>query len=87
MKKDIDIKVIEAEAEEVYQTLFKKMCLLLEENDAMVVASTMLAQSLRLYRTIMPDNEFEKFSHFMLEQDYMNIQPFEHHHKYTKTLH
>lgn len=83
MKKEI--KTINDEnTEEVYQKIFVKMTSLLEENDAMVVASTMLAQSLRLYKTIMPENEFEKLLEFMSSSDHKNIQPFDAH---SRTLH
>ena len=83
MKKEI--KTINDEnTEEVYQKIFVKMTSLLEDNDAMVVASTMLAQSLRLYKTIMPEDEFEKLLEFMSSSDYTNIQPFDAH---SRTLH
>ena len=83
MKKEI--KTINDEnTEEVYQKIFVKMTSLLEDNDAMVVASTMLAQSLRLYKTIMPEAEFEKLLEFMSSSDYKNIQPFDAH---SRTLH
>ena len=83
MKKEI--KTINDEnTEEVYQKIFVKMTSLLEDNDAMVVASTMLAQSLRLYKTIRPEAEFEKLLEFMSSSDYENIQPFDAH---SRTLH
>lgn len=82
MKKDI--KVIDEHTDEVYQKIFVKMTALLEDNDAMVVASTMLAQSLRLYKTIMQEEEFEKLMDYMSSQDHKNIQPFD---AFSRTLH
>ena len=84
MKKDIE--AIDQVTNEVYQKMFKKMTALLQENDAFVVASTMLAQSLRLYKTIMPDEECLKLMNHLASQDYQDIQPFEEH-NYSNTLH
>ena len=48
----------------------------LEKTDAQIVASTMLAIAMRLYKTILKPNDFEKFVSVVSEES-GEIEPFE----------
>ena len=60
----------------VYDELFDKTAdLILRFNNAQIVASTLMAQSIRIYRTILTDQEFEEVIN-MIMVDAKNIKPF-----------
>ena len=61
-KEDI-IKISRAEMdrrlEECYDALYERALALCVEHDSQIVASTMLAQALRLYKTVLDEDEFK----------------------------
>ena len=73
----------ELELEIIYGELFDKMVeLVLRTNEPQMVASTMMAQALRLYKTIFKyPGEFREVVDTVLKQS-ENIEPYNH-----KTLH
>lgn len=73
----------ELEIEYIYTELFDKMVeLVLRYNEPQVVASTMMAQAMRLYKTVFKhDGEFKEAMDFIMKQS-KNIKPFNH-----QTLH
>jgi hypothetical protein len=75
-KKDLELEFI-------YNELFDKMVeLVLRYNEPQMVASTMMAQSLRLYKTVFKyPGEFKEVIETVLKQS-EDIEPFNH-----KTLH
>ena len=82
MKKDKkDKKHLELEL--IYNELFDKMVeLIIRYDEPQMVASTMMAQAMRLYKTVFKhDGEFREAMDTIMKQS-ENIQPFNH-----KTLH
>ena len=81
MKKNKKNKELELEI--IYGELFDKMVeLVLRTNEPQMVASTMMAQSLRLYKTVFKHpGEFREVVDTVLKQS-ENIEPYNH-----KTLH
>ena len=75
-KKDLELEFI-------YNELFDKMVeLVLRYNEPQMVASTMMAQAMRLYKTVFRhEGEFKEAMETIMKQS-ENIQPFNH-----KTLH
>jgi hypothetical protein len=75
-KKDLELEF-------VYNELFDKMIeLVLRYNEPQIVASTMMAQSLRLYKTVFKhEGEFREVIETVMKQS-KNIKPFNH-----QTLH
>jgi hypothetical protein len=75
-KKDLELEF-------VYNELFDKMVeLVLRYNEPQIVASTMMAQSLRLYKTVFKhEGEFREVIETVMKQS-KNIKPFNY-----KTLH
>jgi hypothetical protein len=75
-KKDLELEFI-------YNELFDKMVeLVLRYNEPQIVASTMMAQSLRLYKTVFKhEGEFREVIETVMKQS-KNIKPFNY-----KTLH
>jgi hypothetical protein len=75
-KKDLEL-------EYVYNELFDKMVeLVLRYNEPQIVASTMMAQAMRLYKTVFKHpGEFEEVMNTIMKRS-ENIEPFNH-----KTLH
>ena len=73
----------ELELEIIYGELFDKMVeLVLKTNEPQMVASTMMAQALRLYKTVFKHpGEFREVIETVLKQS-ENIEPYNH-----KTLH
>ena len=73
----------ELELEIIYGELFDKMVeLVLRTNEPQIVASTMMAQALRLYKTVFKyPGEFKEVIETVLKQS-ENVEPFNH-----KTLH
>ena len=73
----------ELELEIIYGELFDKMVeLVLRTNEPQMVASTMMAQSLRLYKTVFKhEGEFREVIETVLRQS-KDIKPFNH-----QTLH
>ena len=73
----------ELELEIIYGELFDKMVeLVLRTNEPQMVASTMMAQSLRLYKTVFKhEGEFREVVDTVLKQS-KDIKPFNH-----QTLH
>ena len=71
------------ELEYIYNELFDKMVeLIVRYNEPQMVASTMMAQSLRLYKTVFKyPGEFKEVVETVLKQS-ENIEPYNH-----KTLH
>ena len=71
------------ELEYIYNELFDKMVeLIVRYNEPQMVASTMMAQSLRLYKTVFKyPSEFKEVIETVLKQS-ENIEPYNH-----KTLH
>ena len=50
-----------------YESLYQKALELCVEHDSQIVASTMLAQALRLYKTILAPEEFDAMIGVMVE--------------------
>ena len=77
MKKKIKNKELELEI--IYGELFDKMVeLVLRTNEPQMVASTMMAQSLRLYKTVFKhEGEFREVVETVLKQS-QNIEPYNH---------
>ena len=73
------IKNTELELEIIYGELFDKMVeLVLRTNEPQMVASTMMAQSLRLYKTVFKhEGEFREVVDTVLKQS-ENIEPYNH---------
>jgi hypothetical protein len=71
------------ELEYIYNELFDKMVeLIVRYNEPQMVASTMMAQSLRLYKTVFKyPGEFKEVIETVLKQS-ENVKPYNH-----KTLH
>ena len=71
------------ELEYIYNELFDKMVeLIIRYNEPQMVASTMMAQSLRLYKTVFKyPGEFKEVIETVLKQS-ENVKPYNH-----KTLH
>ena len=71
-KKDLELEYI-------YNELFDKMVeLVLRYNEPQMVASTMMAQSMRLYKTVFKDpGEFEEVMNTIMKQS-ESIEPFNH---------
>ena len=69
----------ELELEIIYGELFDKMVeLVLRTNEPQMVASTMMAQSLRLYKTVFKhEGEFREVVETVLKQS-QNIEPYNH---------
>ena len=69
----------ELELEIIYGELFDKMVeLVLRYNEPQMVASTMMAQSLRLYKTVFKhEGEFREVVETVLKQS-QNIEPYNH---------
>ena len=81
MKKNKKNKELELEI--IYGELFDKMVeLVLRTNEPQMVASTMMAQSLRLYKTVFKhEGEFKEVIETVMKQS-KDIKPFNH-----QTLH
>jgi len=81
MKKSKKSKELELEI--IYGELFDKMVeLVLRTNEPQMVASTMMAQSLRLYKTVFKhEGEFKEVIETVMKQS-KDIKPFNH-----QTLH
>jgi hypothetical protein len=77
MKKNKKSKELELEI--IYGELFDKMVeLVLRTNEPQMVASTMMAQSLRLYKTVFKhEGEFREVIDTVLKQS-QNIEPYNH---------
>ena len=77
MKKRIKNKELELEI--IYGELFDKMVeLVLRTNEPQMVASTMMAQSMRLYKTVFKyPGEFEEVMNTIMKQS-ESIEPFNH---------
>ena len=69
----------ELELEIIYGELFDKMVeLVLRTNEPQMVASTMMAQSLRLYKTVFKhEGEFREVIETVMKQS-ENIEPYNH---------
>ena len=69
----------ELELEIIYGELFDKMVeLVLRTNEPQMVASTMMAQSMRLYKTVFKyPGEFEEVMNTIMKQS-ESIEPFNH---------
>ena len=69
----------ELELEIIYGELFDKMVeLVLRTNEPQMVASTMMSQSLRLYKTVFKhEGEFREVVETVLKQS-QNIEPYNH---------
>jgi hypothetical protein len=77
MKKNKKSKELELEI--IYGELFDKMVeLVLRTNEPQMVASTMMAQSLRLYKTVFKhEGEFKEVIETVMKQS-KDIKPFNH---------
>ncbi len=77
-KEDI-IKISQAEMdrrlEECYDSLYERALALCVEHDSQIVASTMLAQALRLYKTVLDEDEFKAMVNTVAETA-DQIQPY-----------
>ena len=70
-KKNLDDKL-----KIVYDELFEKAAdLILRYENPQIVASTLMAQAVRLYRTILTDKEFEEMIEIVLKNVH-EIKPF-----------
>ena len=74
-----DKKIKELELELIYGELFDKMVeLVLKTNEPQIVASTMMAQALRLYKTVFKhEGEFREVIETVLKQS-EKIEPYNH---------
>ena len=45
---------------DLYQKMYKDLNKLCEKNDPLMVAGIMMAQAIKIYKTALPDEEFEK---------------------------
>jgi hypothetical protein len=69
-------KFSEDNLKEIYDQLFDKSAeLILKYEDAQVVASTLMAQAIRLYKTILTPQEFEEMLEVVLNTS-KQIEPF-----------
>jgi hypothetical protein len=66
MKEDIKLR-------EVYQDVFTKALKLSESYPQQMVAATYMAIAMRLYRTSLAENEYERLMHYIMETD---VKPF-----------
>jgi len=73
----------ELDLHKIYDKLFETMVeMILTYKDTQKVASTMMSQALRLYKSILTDGEFKEMIRTIAEKS-KNIQPFEE----DKTIH
>jgi len=80
MTKDKDLKPLAPEElderlNQCYDSLYQRALELCMEHDSQMVASTMLAQALRLYKTILEPEEFDAMIGVMVETA-GQIQPY-----------
>ena len=69
-------KFSEDNLKEVYDQLFDKSAeLILKYEDAQIVASTLMAQAIRLYKTILTPQEFEEMLEIVLNTS-KQVEPF-----------
>jgi hypothetical protein len=69
-------KFSENNLKEIYDQLFDKSAeLILKYEDAQVVASTLMAQAIRLYKTILTPQEFEEMLEVVLNTS-KQVEPF-----------
>jgi len=69
-------KFSEDNLKEIYDQLFDKSAeLILKYEDAQVVASTLMAQAIRLYKTILTPQEFEEMLEVVLNKS-KQVEPF-----------
>jgi hypothetical protein len=69
-------KFSEDNLKEIYDQLFDKSAeLILKYEDAQVVASTLMAQAIRLYKTILTPQEFEEMLEVVLNTS-KQVEPF-----------
>ena len=61
--------------EECYDSLYERALALCMEHDTQIVASTMLAQALRLYKTVLTDDDFTAMVQTVVETA-DQIQPY-----------
>ena len=61
--------------EECYDSLYERALALCVEHDSQIVASTMLAQALRLYKTVLDEDEFKAMVNTVAETA-DQIQPY-----------
>jgi len=77
-KEDI-IKISQAEMdrrlEECYDSLYERALALCVEHDSQIVAATMLSQALRLYKTVLDEDEFKAMVNTVVETA-DQIQPY-----------
>ena len=77
-KEDI-IKISQAEMdrrlEECYDSLYERALALCVEHDSQIVAATMLSQALRLYKTVLDEDEFKAMVNTVAETA-DQIQPY-----------
>ena len=45
---------------DLYQKMYKDLNKLCEKNDPLMVAGIMMAQAIKVYKTALPDDEFER---------------------------
>jgi hypothetical protein len=80
MTKDKDLKPLSPEEldeklNQCYDSLYQRALELCMKHDSQIVASTMLAQALRLYKTILEPEEFDAMIGVMVETA-GQIQPY-----------
>jgi hypothetical protein len=69
-------KSLEDKLKIVYDELFETAAnLILRYENPQIVASTLMAQAIRLYRTILTDKEFEEMIEVVLKNAY-EVKPF-----------
>ena len=45
---------------DLYQKMYKDLNMLCEKNDPLMVAGIMMAQAIKIYKTALPEEEFER---------------------------
>ena len=48
------------ELNDLYQKMYRELNKLCEKNDPLMVAGIMMAQAIKVYKTALPDDEFER---------------------------
>jgi hypothetical protein len=72
-------KYSDVSLKKIYDELFDKAAeLILKYEDAQIVASTLMAQAIRLYKTILTEKEFEEMLETILKTA-KKVEPFSYH--------
>jgi hypothetical protein len=73
--KRLPLSDVDRRLNECYESLYQRALELCVEHDSQIVASTMLAQALRLYKTILAPEEFDAMIGVMVETA-AHIEPY-----------